>query len=529
MLGSSNRERQHLANQSTDAQITWGCLRDDALSVAAGLHAAGLRPALYTPTASTRRTPPTISPVVMIHLTNCLEIVTLLLGTFAAGLTATTAGAALSPEELAEHIAEVEPSMIITSSAGWPMINDALQYQRESLVRNLEKNGKVFVVSSARRRYSQVDSCSSEPYEPNDWQRLLSKDALKSPVVFVGDESSSRTAIILWSSGTTAKSKGVVISHQALNLTVASWFLHSKPGANEQWLGYVPLCYAMGLTSVLLSAVVCGATVYLMPKFNLPTLGEYIERYRITSLMMSPPLAVLLSNSELTGGIDFSSVRSVVSGGASLPSKVMKLLHRRSGMMVMDGYGCSETGVLCCQTDTGPSDLADYSGHVGRPVYGVELKIVAIDNGAKTLMIDEEGEVLARRPTTLSCYLKNETATREAIDDEGWFHTGDVGRIDSQGRLWIKCRVKDIIKVNGALVSPSEIEGVLCDSPLVADAAIAPVFDPQRQMDLPRAFIVAKSTDLAAGPGTPDEFYALGQEIRKWTEKTPCKSDVASW
>jgi 4-coumarate--CoA ligase len=122
----------------------------------------------------------------------------------------------------------------------------------------------------------------------------------------------------------------------------------------------------------------------------------------------------------------------------------------------------------------------------------------------------------------MTCYLNNKAATDEALDSEGWFHTGDVGKIDNKGHLWITDRLKDVMKVKGFQVSPSELENILCGSPSVADAAVYGFFDAALATELPRAYVVPSSRHLLAqctpnGPKTP-ELQALAQEIKQLME-----------
>lgn len=127
-----------------------------------------------------------------------------------------------------------------------------------------------------------------------------------------------------------------------------------------------------------------------------------------------------------------------------------------------------------------------------------------------------------RSPTNMTCYLNNKAATDEALDSEGWFHTGDVGKIDDHGHLWITDRLKDVMKVKGFQVSPSELENILCGSPSVADAAVCGLFDAGLATELPRAYIVPSSKHLVDqctpnGPITP-ELQALAKEVKKLVE-----------
>ncbi|WPH00764.1 acetyl-CoA synthetase-like protein, protein [Acrodontium crateriforme] len=502
-----------LVDPLSGACSTWGQLRDDSLLVAAGLHACGLRPAKSVPYVG--RTP-TVSSVVMIHLPNCLEFATLLFGTLAAGLTATLVSSALTSEELARTIEMVEPSLIVTSEDGSSLIMEALKSPKARLI----NTPKVLLVYRSSQRYSRCTSNSAS----NDWQQLCSQGSLGSPVAFTENEAQCRTAIILWSSGTSGKPKGVVLPHSALNASVViAWHSSLTWGADEKWLGFVPFYHTFGLTNILLLTPACGATVYVMPKYEPKAFLSHIQYYRITSLHMAPPVAVMLAKSELSKGVNFESVKSALSGGAPLAGEVVSLLYKNTKIAVMCGYGLSECGPVSNQRDLHPEELAEHADNVGMPMVGVELKIAAINDSTKTLRIGEEGEILVRTAGSMTCYLKNPEATNESLDHNGWYRTGDIGKIDSRGIVTITGRVKEIIKVKGLQVAPSELENLLLESPLVADVAVSSIYDRSRQTEFPRAYVVPMDPvlrkQLAGGSASRHSLIKLAQKVKEWTEQ----------
>lgn len=154
---------------------------------------------------------------------------------------------------------------------------------------------------------------------------------------------------------------------------------------------------------------------------------------------------------------------------------------------------------------------------------GVELKIVAVDDSTRTLKISEEGEILVRTAGSMTCYLNNPEATKESLDDDGWYRSGDIGKIDNRGIVSITGRVKEIIKVKGLQVAPSELESLLLESPLVADVAVSSIFDKDRQTEFPRAYIVpmdpAVRKQLAGGSTSRQRLVELAQKMKEWTEQ----------
>lgn len=286
----------------------------------------------------------------MIHLPNCLEFAPILFGTLAAGLTATLVSSALTSEELARTIEMVKPSLIVTSRDGSSRIAEALKSPNGRSL-NIPKT---LLVDPSSQRYNR----SNSKYASNDWQQLCSKGPLDAPVKFSEIEARSRTAIILWSSGTSGKPKGVVLPHSAMNASVVvAWHCGLVWGADEKWLGFVPFYHTFGLTNVLLLAPACGATIYVMPKYEPKAFLSNIQRYQITSLHMAPPVAVMLAKSELSKGVDFKSVKSGLSGGAPLAGEVVSLLYKNTNIAVMCGYGLSECGPVSNQRDLHPTNL----------------------------------------------------------------------------------------------------------------------------------------------------------------------------
>lgn len=235
---------------------------------------------------------------------------------------------------------------------------------------------------------------------------------------------------------------------------------------------------------------------------------------------MAPPVAVLLAKGGMLDEFDLSSVRGGISGGAPLAPEIIELVHRRLGVLIKLGYGMSEAASVCHHVGDTWEDLKPQLGSTGVPLYGVELKIVSLDSApGHVVKQGQEGEIVIRSPSVMSCYLNNQAATDEALSKDGWLRTGDIGKIDEKGFVWITDRLKEVIKVKGFQVSPSELEGVLCASPLVADAGVVSVFDAAQATELPRAYIVPADGNLLAQEteGMP-ALQRLAHEVKQWVE-----------
>lgn len=492
-----------LVDPVTGAQISWQRTRQDAFRLAAGLHALGLKPAA-APT-DTSSTAAILSPIVLIHLPNCLAFAPILFGIFASGLTATMANPALTPPELAWVLKHSEPKVVITTPDGYSVLKKALA-ESDSFKVNRDR---VFIVDPSHQDYGLTDvgvavAKGKALAGTHDWKTLLARQPLKAPFAISDADFHRRAAVILWSSGTSGKSKGVVLSHASLVYNVATlWHINPRYDDQQRWLGIPPFYHTFGLSNVLLLAAAAGSTVFVMSQFNPTSMLSYIQDYKITFLHMAPPVAVILAKSPMIDGFDVTSLQGGVSGGAPLPTEIIELVHRRLGILIKLGYGLSETGSTSNQTGDTWEELEPQLGNSGIECHGVQIRIASVNNPAEILKRNIEGEILVKSNLLMNCYLNNPQATAEVLTPDGWFRTGDVGKIDSKGYLWITDRLKEVIKVKGFQVAPSELENILCGSPNIADAAVSSIFDAAQASEFPRAYVVPADKSLLeqCGPG----------------------------
>jgi len=314
------------------------------LRIAAGLHALGLQPA---PTASLFADghTPIISPVVLLHLPNSLAFAPLLFGVLASGLTVTMANPGLTSGELAWILKSAEPQVVVTTPEGLQVLNAAIGESESPKVKaNLINKHRIYIVDPSHDEYglpSAHTKTTGQDQHSQDWKALLASKPLKAPVQFKSGEYQKRTAVILWSSGTSGKSKGVVLSHQALVSNVHSlWHINQAFDGDQRWLGFAPFYHIFALCNVLLLAVASGATIFVMPKFDPKLMLDNVQRFRVTFLHMAPPVAVILAKSPMLDAYDVTSIKGAVSGGAPLPSEIVEQVYRRLGILIK----------LVCQT-----------------------------------------------------------------------------------------------------------------------------------------------------------------------------------
>lgn len=527
-----------------DRTLTYGKARDDALTVAANLRALGLDPDQIQGLPSTATCArPELAPVVLIQLPNCLAFASILFGTFASGLTASLASPALTATEIGWILQNARPRVIVTAKACLGAMREALKTQEDAA---FFAKVPVFTVDVAGDTYlsgSEPSSTSSTAQE-QDWSVLLRSPP--SPVKsyhLSAVSAPNRTAVILWSSGTSGRSKGVLISHGALVFATASiWYDadYHRAGLQQSWLGYVPFYHVFGLCNIFLLAPSVGASCYVMSAFNLDAMLAATARRSVTYLHMAPPVAVMLAKAAVVDkyarGGGFKTVVAGVTGGAPLGHEVVVEVHRRLGFRVKMGYGLSETCNTSLQRGITEKDMHAGAGDSGRPHYGVELLIAADGQdfkGGKTTAgkTGAAGEILIRSPSLMSAYLPiggvgaagagaqpDMSITTEALTPDGWFRTGDVGFLDSRGAIHITDRLKELIKVRAYQVAPAELEAVLCSSEAVADAGVIGIYDSSQATEWPRAFVVPRDPELVK-KGDRAGLEKLAKELKALVEK----------
>ncbi|WP_406840347.1 long-chain-fatty-acid--CoA ligase [Streptomyces sp. AHU1] len=287
------------------------------------------------------------------------------------------------------------------------------------------------------------------------------------------DRAEDDAALILYTSGTTGTPKGAELSHRNLarnTLTTAETLL--QVGSEDVLFGGLPLFHAFGQTCALNVAVATGATLTLLPRFDPVSALEVIARDEVTVFLGVPTMYAALLHADLPEGFDAGRLRLAVSGGAALPVEVLHGFERRFGAAVLEGYGLSETSPVAAFNHP---DRPRKAGSIGVPIRGVEMRLVAEDGGV--VASGEVGEIAIRGENVMTGYWNRPDATAEAIRD-GWFHSGDLARVDEDGFYFIVDRKKDMIIRGGYNVYPREIEEVLYEHPAVAEAAVVGVPHP---------------------------------------------------
>ncbi|MFF6998978.1 long-chain fatty acid--CoA ligase [Streptomyces sp. NPDC008313] len=316
------------------------------------------------------------------------------------------------------------------------------------------------------------------------------------PLAGVVERADDDTALILYTSGTTGTPKGAELTHRNLltnTATTAETLLRLSP--RDVLFGGLPLFHAFGQTCAMNASVAAGATLTLLPRFDAGRALEVMRRDGVTVFLGVPTMYSALLQAGRSGGPAVPRLRLAVSGGAALPVEVLHGFERAFAATVLEGYGLSETSPV---TAFNHPDRPRKAGSIGTPVRGVEMKLVADDgNGAEPGAV---GEIAVRGENVMKGYFGNPGASTDALRD-GWFHTGDLARVDEDGFYFIVDRKKDLIIRGGYNVYPREIEEVLYSHPSIAEAAVVGVPDALHGEE------VAAVVVLGAGEeATPEEI-----------------------
>jgi long-chain acyl-CoA synthetase len=303
-------------------------------------------------------------------------------------------------------------------------------------------------------------------------------------------------AQIIYTSGTTGKPKGALITHGNLEWMSRTSAEVLELSREDRVLLVLPLFHAYAKLQGLLQCVLKGSTIYLEERFIPDIILQKLSDNRITIFLGVPTMYTMFVHSPKIKDLDFSSLRIAGSGGASLPLEIIDKVKAEMGVEIGEGYGQTESTVMI---SCNPSNLEKKHGSVGVPLPGIDLKIV--DPSGREVPVGEVGEIIFKGPNGMKGYYKKEVETNETIK-EGWLYTGDLGRQDEEGYLYIVDRKKDMIIRGGYNVYPREVEEVLYTHPDIVECAVVGESDPVFGEEV-AAYIVTKVSR------TPEDIIAF--------------------
>ncbi|RNL59993.1 fatty acid--CoA ligase [Nocardioides marmoriginsengisoli] len=306
--------------------------------------------------------------------------------------------------------------------------------------------------------------------------------------------SADDVADILFTSGTTGRSKGAMSAHRQTIAVSAAWAEIGGVSAEDRYLVVNPFFHSFGYKIGIVVGLLTGATLYPVGIFDVDTTMELIERERITLLPGAPTIFTSLLEAPGRGSRDLSSLRLSITGAAVVPVVLIERMRAAApeGLgidHVYTAFGMTEA-VVATMCREGDADVL-VATTCGRAIPGAEVRIAAV-GGNEPLPAGDEGEVLVRGEIVMLGYLDDPAATADAIDEDGWLHTGDIGKVDEAGNLQITDRLKDMYISGGFNVYPAEIEQVLARHEAVADVAVIGVPD-DRMGEVGQAYVVRRA------------------------------------
>ncbi len=409
-----------------------------------------------------------------IMLPNSPEFVYAYYGALMAGATVVLYNIMLKPRELDFLLRHSETSVMVVDHKVLPFIEE---------------------IAGDIRTLKQVLSVGSEPLKReldtgNAWQTPEYLDFTETlnwsnpgfrPIEIAPED----LALLVYTSGTTGKPKGAMLSHANVLANMASILRMRPPEESVRVLCVLPLFHVFGLIAVLNMTVLRGGTIVLEPRFDPASTLEALKTKGITTFSGTPTMYFQMMNHPASEGATFPALKRAGSGAAPMPPEIRKRFHDRFGIEITEGYGLSEATVSVCGY---PYGLPLKSGSVGIPIPGIEVRIA--DESGNDVPIGDVGELLVKGPSVMVGYFKDPEATDQTIR-EGWLHTGDLGRMDDKGYIFIVDRKKDMIIKGGFNIYPREIEDLIYEIPEVDRAAVIGVPDPDKG-ELPEAVITLK-------------------------------------
>ncbi len=409
-------------------ELTFGELRNRAVKLAGALKRRGLA----------------VGDRVAIHLTNRAEFIDLFLACAQSGLVLVPINVMYREREVAHIVSDADPALIVTTRSN-------------------------FALFPAGAPVVDVDELSREAGDEVDHRPAIDGDA---------------PAAIVYTSGTTGRSKGAVLSHNNFTANATALTTCWRITSDDRYLAVLPLFHVHGLGNGVCSWLASGCRMRLVERFDANLALDWFEQFQPTLFFGVPTIYVRLLglSLEVARGVG-SRTRLFVSGSAPLPAHVLEAFRERFGHTILERYGMSETLMLTSNFLAGERR----AGTVGYPLPGVSLSLrdtrgALVDPGAI-------GEVWVRGPTVFSGYWRNAEATASAFRD-GWFATGDLGQLDENGCLTLRGRATELIISGGFNIYPREIEEVLLEQDGVREAAVVGTPD-ERRGEVPVAYVVA--------------------------------------
>ncbi|MGY1602429.1 class I adenylate-forming enzyme family protein [Geodermatophilus sp. SYSU D00815] len=463
--------------------------------------------------------------VVAVHIPNCRQYPAVYYGILLAGATFSPTNPLLPAPDLAAQLTDAGAKVVVTWDQVLPFVREALA---ATPVETVVVTGEAHILDFAARlpdlAGTDVDLADLLAGDPTDRQ------------LDAGVDVGADLAHLAYTGGTTGVSKGVELLHRNVVTNVlqsACWTSGSLPalddagdvtleqvGSEEEFptrlgtavlVNLTPWFHAMGAIGYLNGMVLAGTTVVIHMRFDPAAYLADAVKHRVTSIGGAPPVFVALLQVPGIETADLSSVRGISSGAAPLPVPLIeKLRALLPNAVIGEGYGLTEVTMMATGNPTFVSGTRK-AGTVGVPIFDTEVSIQPLGGGAP-LPPGERGEVCIRGPQVMRGYTHRPEATAEAIDADGWFHSGDVGVLDEDGYLSIVDRTKDMLLYKGYNVFPRELEEILFGLPGVAGAAVVGRPD-EEAGELPVAYVVRRADEAGQALTAESVMAAVNERV----------------
>ncbi len=314
-------------------------------------------------------------------------------------------------------------------------------------------------------------------------------------------------ATVLYTSGTSGMPKGVMLTHATLQGDVDACIESAQLKGQHKFLGIIPLFHSTGLLATMIAPIRLGATTVYIGRFSPVATLNAIREHKISVMAAVPSMYGALVRLKEAGPADVESLYAPLSGGEPLPQAIREAFLAKFGKQLYEGYGLTET----CGPIAVNVPHAVKPGSVGKPISGVEIKVVDDDN--KPVAQGETGEIWIKGPPVMKGYLNNTEATGQALTADGFFKSGDLGKLDTDGYLHITGRKKELIISAGEKAFPREIEDAIMTLGTIAEAAVVGKKDDLRG-EVPVAFVVPKEGQTVTSEQVREAARATG--LAQW-------------
>lgn len=432
--------------------------------------------------------------VVFINATNHSHYAVLFHGVLLAGGAVSPASPQYKSEELAVQILDSNAKYVVSSA-------DVVSETIPAALRSNIDLDKVFIING-----ETLDHKDAAPFS------VLLQETLQ-PLKAVSIDVKRDVCCLPYSSGTTGKPKGVVLTHYNLMSNMYQIAAVEKLSTADNLVGVLPFYHIYGLMITLNSSLSAGCKAAILSKFDLDIFLRTLKNFEVTRAHIAPPIAVALAKHPLVDKyLPFPHLKWLFSGASPLSADTENEVCNRLHVQCKQAYGMTE---LSPASHVSPDSLVK-QGSVGPLLPNTECYIVDTAKGS-FCQRNQVGEICIRGPQVMKEYLNRPDATTSTIDENGFLHTGDLGYADDDGYFFIVDRVKELIKYKGHQIAPAELEAVVLSHPDVADTAVCRSYDENHQ-EVPKAYVVLKPNANVSAKDIMDyvgERVAPFKKVRK--------------